>query len=241
MTLLAIALLLQIQYGGPPMWQQMPPPGAFDGPPGTMQPDGPAYGPGSPYNAPGMGNPDGSRPGWMDSAPPVPQQGPMGRPGNPWDDDGEMVLIQWDGRPNWQQMPNWDTYAPRFPTGRDDPNYSRDSQPTPYQEPPYGLGVRPGGNMDGDGDDMTWDGDNGYTQIQWGDDGWGDPQMPAYGGRQPPWNFFDPRDRYGNLPENRTGDYPSYWNAYPQPGAPQPQFPGGVESPYEEDPGWGRD
>jgi hypothetical protein len=85
---LAVILAQAYPYPGPPMWRQMPPPGAYGPPPGAMQSDGP-YGPGSPYNAPGMDNPDGPRPQWMDNAPPVPRQPSPMAPGQPFGDDDE--------------------------------------------------------------------------------------------------------------------------------------------------------
>jgi hypothetical protein len=88
-AIMGAALLAQgYGYPGPPMWQQMPPRGAYGPPPGAIQPDGP-YGPGSPYNAPSMGNPDGPPPPWMGNSPPVPRQPPPMGPGRPFGDDDD--------------------------------------------------------------------------------------------------------------------------------------------------------
>jgi hypothetical protein len=88
-VIVATVLLAQgYPYPGPPMWQQMAPPGAYGPPPGALQPGGP-YGPGSPYNAPGMDNPDAVPPQWMQQAPPVPRQPPSMGPGQPFGDDDD--------------------------------------------------------------------------------------------------------------------------------------------------------
>lgn len=163
------------------MWQQMPPDGSYGGPPGTLQEDGP-FGPGSPYNAPDI-TPGQAPPPWMMERGPMdapqgmnPFFSPGVRPGGNMDGDGDddyLSLTQFDGRPNWTQVPPFELYAPPAigTPAWDDPDNGRPggplyNPPPDYQPPPY-LGVRPGGNMDGDGDDMTWDGSEGYQAISY--------------------------------------------------------------------------